>query len=203
MPPTVAAEGNPAETDAVVQRILDAAFTQFELVGIKKTTIEDVARRAGMDRVTVYRRIGSRDHLVKAVGAREVQKVLAELDEITSRHHTIDDLVTDIFVTVITRWRTHPMVVRMLALEPERVLPQLTTEGGPIFTMSVEATAAALRRAVDDGLLADAPDLTTRAEIVCRLVHSVILQPAGTIALESGNDLAAFARRYLVPIVTG
>lgn len=203
MPSATATEGGSASTQSVEERILDAAFAQFALVGVKKTTIEDVARRAGMDRVTVYRRIGSRDHLVRAVAEREVRKVLAELEEISARHQDIGDLLADVFVTVITRWRTHPLVTRMLTLEPERVLPQLTTEGRPTFTMSVAATAATLRRAVAAGLLPDAPDLTARAELVCRIVHSVILQPNGTIELESETDLAAFARRYLVPVVTG
>ncbi|WP_040697921.1 helix-turn-helix domain-containing protein, partial [Nocardia vinacea] len=53
-------------------RILDAALVQFSKVGVKKTTIEDVARQAGVDRVTVYRRVGSRDDLVQAVISREV-----------------------------------------------------------------------------------------------------------------------------------
>lgn len=199
----MAADASTAKPESVEGRILDAAFEQFALVGVKKTTIEDVARRAGMDRVTVYRRIGSRDHLVNAVAEREVRKVLAELEEISQRHRAIEDLIADVFVTVVTRWRAHPLVARMLAFEPERLLPQLTTEGGPSFRMSVEAAAATLRRAVDEGLLPDAPDLTVRAEIVSRIVHSMILQPAGTIDLESEEDLAAFARRYLVPIVTG
>lgn len=184
-------------------RILDAALIQFEKVGVKKTTIEDIARQADVDRVTVYRRIGSRDDVVRAVMTREVESLLAELGSISARNNTAEDLVADIFVTVITRWRTHPLVNRMLALEPDRVLPQLTTDGGPMFTMSVAATATALRSAVRNGLLTDSSDLDTRAEIVCRVVHSFILQPHGTVTLDSDDALGAFARTYLVPIITG
>ncbi|MFQ6396076.1 TetR/AcrR family transcriptional regulator [Nocardia sp. KC 131] len=189
--------------DSVESRILDAALVQFERVGIKKTTIEDIARQAGVDRVTVYRRVGSRDDVVKIVTTREVGRVLDELAELPVRHDTLDGLVADIFVTVVTRWRTHPLVQRMLTLEPERILPQLTTEGTATFTMSVLATAAALRQAVENGLLPVAPDLLARAEIVCRFVHSLILQPDGTIPLDSTEELDAFARKYLVPIISG
>ncbi|MET8876971.1 QsdR family transcriptional regulator [Nocardia sp. NPDC004604] len=202
-PPTATSMNKPEIDDSVAARILDAALIQFEKVGVKKTTIEDIARQADVDRVTVYRRIGSRDDVVRAVMTREVESLLAELDAISARNDNVDTLVADIFVTVITRWRTHPLVNRMLALEPERVLPQLTTDGGPIFTMSVAATATTLRSAVENGLLPDAADLDTRAEIVCRIVHSFILQPHGTITLESEADLETFARRYLVPIITG
>ena len=182
-------------------RILDAALIQFAKVGVKKTTIEDIARQAGVDRVTVYRRVGSRDDLVQAVISREVATLLAELAAMPERHDSIDDLVADIFVTVVTCWRTHPMVERMLAIEPERVIMKLTVDGATTFTMCVTATAATLERAVHCGLLADADDLVTRAEIVCRVVHSLILAPHGTVQLRSDDELAEFARRYLVPVV--
>ncbi|MEV4123622.1 helix-turn-helix domain-containing protein [Nocardia sp. NPDC049707] len=183
-------------------RILDAALIQFAKVGVKKTTIEDVARQAGVDRVTVYRRVGSRDDLVQAVISREVATLLAVLGAMPERHDSIDDLVADIFVTVVTRWRTHPMVERILTVEPERVIMKLTVDGATTFTMCLAATATILEGAVARGLLADADDLRTRAEIVCRVVHSLILAPHGTAQLGSDDELAAFARRYLVPVVT-
>ncbi|MGW6621872.1 TetR/AcrR family transcriptional regulator [Nocardia sp. NPDC055002] len=188
--------------DSVESRILDAALVQFELFGVKKTTIEDIARRAGVDRVTVYRRLGSRDDVVRLVTAREVGSALAELAEIPGRHDNLDDLVADIFVTVVTRWRTHTLANRMLTLEPGRVLPQLTTDGAVTFSASVAATVAVLRQAVESNLLPDSSDLPVRAEIICRFVHSLILQPVGTVQLETTEELDAFARKYLVPIIS-
>ncbi|MBF6089898.1 TetR/AcrR family transcriptional regulator [Nocardia cyriacigeorgica] len=191
------------DLDSIESRILDAALVQFADVGIKKTTIEDIARKAGVDRVTVYRRIGSRDDVVRAVALREVNAVLTELEDVAARNDTLADLVADIFVTVVTRWREHPLVRRMLTAEPDRLLPQLTTEGGAAFTVSTAAGVAALRQAVERGLLADSPDLSTRVEIACRIVHSLILQPVGSIPLDTDDQLREFARKYLVPIVSG
>ncbi|WP_280494431.1 TetR/AcrR family transcriptional regulator [Nocardia asiatica] len=187
----------------LVTRILDAALVLFEQVGVKKTTIEEVARKAGVDRVTVYRHVGGRDDLVQAVISREVAAVLAEIAEIPDRHDDIGDLVADIFVTVITRWRTNPLVERMLALEPARVVLKLTVDGAGPFAMSVHTTDTALRRAVERGILAPAPDSTTRAEIVCRIVHSLILAPHGLTELRTDQQLSDFARTYLVPVVAG
>ncbi len=191
----------PETDDSVRARILDAALVQFEKVGVKKTTIEDIARQAGVDRVTVYRRVGSRDDVVAAVYDREVARVLAELAVIPARHDNLADLVADIFVTVITRWRNHPLVTRMLTLEPERVLPRLTTDGAPTFTMAIAVTEAVFAQAIRDGLLPETPDIQARAEIVCRIVHSSILTRTGLIPLESDEELSAFARTYLVPII--
>lgn len=189
--------------DGVEARILDAALVRFQKVGVKKTTIEDIAREAGVDRVTVYRRMGSRDDVVQAVVNREVTAVLTDVAEIPERHDTVEDLVTDVFVTVLTRWRTNPLVERMMALEPERVIMKLTAEGATTFAMCVSATAAVLQRAVDRGLLPDAPDLLTRAELLCRIVHSLILAPYCAGEFHNDEELAAFARVYLIPLVKG
>ncbi|TSE01280.1 TetR/AcrR family transcriptional regulator [Skermania sp. ID1734] len=193
----------PKESDTVESRILDAALVQFEKVGLRKTTIEDIARQAGVDRVTVYRRVGSRDDVVQAVVTREVAATLAEIEKLPELHDNIDDLVVDVFVTIITKWRTHPLVQRMLLLEPDRILSKLTNDGELTFTMSVAATIKALTRAVEAGMLPDIPDLAVRAEIVCRIVHSMILAPYGTERDASELELAAFARQYLVPIISG
>jgi AcrR family transcriptional regulator len=203
MPTAARTSKDDPKTESIEDRILDAALVQFQRLGVKKTTIEDVARQAEVDRVTVYRRIGSREDLVRAVTAREVQGVLTELRELPGQHDSIESVVAAVFVTVVTRWRTHPLVERMIALEPGRLLPQLTTDGASFFTMASTASAAILHRALHDRGLPEIPDLSTRAEIACRIVHSLILQPVGTIPLDTRDDLDAFARAYIVPLVVG
>ncbi|WP_282780355.1 MULTISPECIES: TetR/AcrR family transcriptional regulator [unclassified Nocardia] len=199
MSSAAATSGNKA--DSIEERILDAALVQFGRVGVKKTTIEDIARQAEVDRVTVYRRVGSRDDVVRAVTGREIQRLLTELHEIPARHREMADIVVDLFVMVVTRWRAHPLVERLLTVEPDRLLPQLTTEGGAFFTISVAATTEILRNALRDRELPEPPDLTTRVEVGCRVVHSLILQPVGPTDLGSEAELAAFARTYLTLIL--
>lgn len=190
----------PEFEDSVESRILDAAVVQFEQVGVKKTTIEDIARRAGVDRVTVYRRVGSRDDVVSAVFTREIGLVMAELAAIPDRHDNFSDLIADLLATVIGRWRRHPLVNRILLLEPERVLPRLTTESAPTIALSIATVESIVRTAVAKGLLPDPPDLTARAEIASRIVHSLILAPVGAVTLETDEQIGEFARTYLVPV---
>ncbi|MFF0634050.1 TetR/AcrR family transcriptional regulator [Nocardia sp. NPDC004151] len=201
MPPTAATSKDTPGTDSIEDRILDAALVQFGRVGVKKTTIEDVARQAEVDRVTVYRRIGSRDELVRAVTAREVRRLLDDLEDIPSRHDTFADTVAAVFSTVVTRWRTHPLVERLMTLEPERLLPQFTTDGAAPFVLAVVSATELLRKVLTDNALPEPADLSSRTEVVCRIVHSLILQPTGGIDLDSEPALTAFARTYLVPIL--
>ncbi|MEU1981272.1 helix-turn-helix domain-containing protein [Nocardia sp. NPDC019395] len=189
--------------DEIEERILDAARLQFERLGVKKTTIGDIARQAAVDRGTIYRRIGSRDDLVRAVTAREVRNLLDELEAIPARHEKIDAVIVDLFVTVITRWREHRLVNRVLAVEPGRLLPQLTIEGGAFFTMAITATTTLLGRAFRERRLPDIPDLGIRVEVAARVVHSLILQPVGAVGLETEDRLAEFAYSHIAPLITG
>lgn len=199
---TATTSGNPPAADSVEERIIDAALVQFERVGVRKTTIEDIARAAEVDRATVYRRIGSRDDVVNAAFEREVRRLLADLGEIPARHDTFEAIVVDVFTTVIVRWRTHPLVERLLTLEADRILPQLTVDGASFFLLSVAASTEILRKVLEDNRFPEVPDLANRVEVACRLVHSLILQPVGAIDTTSEEALAAFARAYVVPILT-
>jgi len=59
--------------------ILDAAEDCFSMVGVRRTTVDDIAAAAGVTRVTVYRRIGNRDRLVLQVLVRITERHLARL----------------------------------------------------------------------------------------------------------------------------
>lgn len=62
------------DLDEAKVRILDAAYIQFCKMGILRSTMEDVARRAGVSRITVYRKFATKDTLVEHVIRREFRR---------------------------------------------------------------------------------------------------------------------------------
>src|SRR5689334_12261843 len=62
------------DNDEVTERLLDAAHDQFCRMGIRRSTMEDVARRAGVSRITAYRRFATKDALVEQVVRREFRR---------------------------------------------------------------------------------------------------------------------------------
>ena len=56
--------------DPSTEAILDAPVVEFERHGLRRVALEDVARRAGVSRTTIYRRFAGKDELIAAVVAR-------------------------------------------------------------------------------------------------------------------------------------
>ncbi|MEV6062704.1 TetR/AcrR family transcriptional regulator [Nocardia asteroides] len=182
------------------EKLLDSALSAFLDFGIKRTSMGEIARRAGISPATLYRRFESKNDLVEAVGVREAQRYVAEVDERVRAVTEPAEQLVEIFVAFMTTLAGNELLRRLLATEPEMVLPRLTTEGGPILAVGREYVAEKLRELQAMSPVPDFdPDLV--AEIMARLALSLALTPDGLIPLddvEAGRD---FARRTLLPMV--
>ena len=198
--------GTEASSDAAnpaVETVLDAALAQFEEIGIRRSTIEDIARRAGIDRVTVYRRVGSKDDVIQAVLAREARGLIDQVNRATAPLPTLEQRIATAFATAVLRLRQNALFNRTLALDADTVLPRITIQAGPLLALGIAAAVGLLHKAQDDGLLDRDSDVQGTAEILVRLVQSLVLTPGGAVKLHTPAELEAFARTHLCPIVTG
>ena len=182
--------------DATTAAILAAALSTFEELGIRRTTMEDVARRAGVSRVTVYRRFAQKERLVEAVILGEASRFFAELEAAVARLDSVEDRIVEAFVHTLRAARQQRLLNRLLATEPEAVLPHLTLEGGPVIAAGTAFLARQMRIARSG---VPARETETVAEIVARLVLSHLLTPG----LVTPREARRFARRYIAPVMTG
>src|SRR5258708_39573373 len=96
--------------DTTAARVLEAAAKQLELFGIQRTTMDDVARRAGVSRVTIYRHFENKDVLVEAVVLDEVRRFLDELGAFLEEFDDDADRAVEGFVFTVTRLRRHTLL---------------------------------------------------------------------------------------------
>ena len=96
--------------DATVDRVASAAFEVFAEYGIRRATIDDVARRAGVSKMTVFRRFQSKQGLVGVVIAREIRRGMAELDRVWEREQTLEQRVVLGFSFAVNFVRGHALV---------------------------------------------------------------------------------------------
>lgn len=190
-----------AEADATTTAVLAAALRQFELFGLERSTVEEIAKRAGVSRVTVYRRFPSKDRLVDAVIMGELGRFIAELDALIEGLADPEERIVEGFVFTLEAARSHPLLQRLLESEPERLLPHLTTEGAPFIAAARGFLAARLGR--EGGERRAANELATVADIVVRLILSFLLTPQAPVDLGNRDEARRFARSYVGPILRG
>ncbi|MEU0126834.1 MULTISPECIES: TetR/AcrR family transcriptional regulator [unclassified Streptomyces] len=188
-------------SDALSEQILDAAREQFTTFGLRRSTVDDVAKRAKVSRVTVYRRIGNKDSLVSACLLREYRRFVVDVDEAVATLPSVEDRLVAGFVAVLRHIREHPLVGGLLRLEPEIMLPFLTLESGPALVAIRGYLADRLRSAQ---LAEGRPetDQTPVAELMVRITVSFLLNPVSCFELDDDEQVGAFARRYLVPLIS-
>jgi AcrR family transcriptional regulator len=174
--------------DATTERILDAALAEFVEFGLRRTTVEDVARRAQVGRMTIYRRFARKEALVEAVMLRELARFLDELDAAVMRGATVEERLAEGFVFGIRGARKHPLFKRLLETEPEAFLPYVTRDGGPLVAAATDFVAANIL-----GADPSADDARAAAELLVRLAQSLVLTPQSGLPLDDERDARDFA----------
>jgi AcrR family transcriptional regulator len=185
--------------DPTTDRILDAAYQQLLAFGVRRFSVEDVARRAGVNRITIYRRFAGRDDLVRAVLLREGRRLFAEVDAAVDGLPTAADQLAEAFATILVAVRDHPLVQRTLATEPEVLAALLTASGTDVLVLARAYIAGHLRRGQGRGQLR-AFDADVVAELVVRLGASFVLLPDSCIPLETKAHARSFVRRHLAAV---
>ena len=184
----------------ITDDIVDAALAEFSEAGIRRTSVDDVARRAGLGRATVYRHVGAKDQLLQLVIESETRRAIAGLDETLICHHDIADAIGAGFAFLVRHVRDHPLFDRLLRREPEVLLPALTINAGHVLATYRSLIAERLRRWHDRGAI-DPVDLDRAAEAAARFALSLVLTPESVIDTDDPDAVAGYARETLVPML--
>lgn len=168
----------PVGTDETVhEQVIDGALAALLDFGIKRTTMNEIARRSGVSPASLYRWYGTKDTLVAAVGIRETQRFLAELEAGVDLDAPPDEQLAEVSVQVARRLRNQPLLRRLIETEPEAILPRLTTDGAPIIEAGAAYLTAHIQRLMDEGRV-ERFDPRPLAEMLARVTHSLLLTPS-------------------------
>jgi AcrR family transcriptional regulator len=189
-------------TDAISERILDAALELCAESGVRNLTMDDVAERAGVGRMTVYRRFGSREQLEEVLAVREARRCLAELDSTVDPGAPVPDQIAQGLLTTLRLIREHPLLERMSRVEPAAALAALRDEGTSIFAMSRAFMAARIREGKKAGTVDKAVDPEQAGELLSRIGFSFLLLPESALPLQDDGKMREIARTLIAPILT-
>ena len=196
----VVAAGPEPGADELLDRVAAAALAQFAEFGIRRSTIDDVARRAGVSRVTVFRRFESKQRLVEVVVAREIRRAVAEFTQVWETGESLKQRLLQGLSFSVSFVSGHPLFDRLLRSEPEVLLPLVTVDGGPVLELYRSLIAELLRAEIEAGRAATAdPDRV--AEVIARLAMSLVLTRGGTVSLDDPQSMGALVDLVLLPIL--
>jgi AcrR family transcriptional regulator len=188
------------QLDVYAERVLDAARDQLTEFGLRRTSLDDIARAAGVGRATLFRRFPNRDALLWALAAREAQRSISRVDAQVAQIEDPEEFLVTGAVRVIHELTANALLERLRATDPELMLPLLAGPGAPIIAMGRVYMAEHLRRIEASGATLNG-DADVLAELLARAVLSLALNRDSVIPLDDDAELERIARTTFVPMV--
>lgn len=188
--------------DQTRTRLLDAAYEQFCRMGVQRSSMEDVAKRAGMSRITVYRRFATKDALVEQVILREFRRYFDRfLVEIRDAESAADRVVLG-FVSSLRAFRGNPLIGGLVAAEPTLLAGSMIGDEGRMLGAVSQFVAGQLRREQQAGTVAASLDTDLVGEMMVRVAASFLAIPSRVVDLDDDTVLESVAWQFLVPMLT-
>jgi AcrR family transcriptional regulator len=180
-------KSSPASGVDTATRILDATLATMADHGVARLSLEDVARRAGLSRQTVYRYFPSKRDLVDATVLREEQVFIANMVSAAGRQRDLEAALRAAIDAAMRTGQAHALLNRLLATEAESLVALVTTDRGPVLSAARQALEEILA-----GWLPRVPKprLTMAADAVARLVVSYVVNPPADPPTQVANRLA-------------
>lgn len=182
--------------DRALGLILDAAVVEFERHGFRRVALDDVARRAGVSRTTIYRRFANRDDLVAAVVERENAALFDEIARELKQAGPQANYYVEAFTVAILKFRGHRVLNGMLAEDPGFVLALAHRHWGAAIVRMADALRVIFPPGFAERIGPQA--VNDLAETILRYAATVLLLPSAE-PLDTADDLRAFARRHFLP----
>ena len=186
------------------ERLLDAAREVILAVGWKRATMTDVARRAGVSRMTVYRAYPDMQSMLADLMTREW---VAQIDRIVNEPEKSLDGGTDVIAhrlgAAVAGLRDNELFRRIIDVDPEQLLPYLIDRRGRSQDVIVEALASRISEAQQTGDVRSGDPMLLARSLVLAAHGFAISVPTmageGLTPADFDAELTRLVRNYLAP----
>lgn len=192
---------NRGEAATTADRLLAAARESILSVGWKRTTLTDVASRAGVSRMTVYRTYPDMATLFGDLMTREWAEVVAQ---VLAAHEPVDDWpqrLADGVVSTVAALRQDELFRRIVDVDPVLLLPYLLERRGRSQDAVIDLVADRIAAAQSGGGVRDGDPVLLARTIVLATHGALLSAPTMTgdhITLAVlDQELAELIRRYI------
>lgn len=177
------------------ERIIDATLTCLARHGTAKTTVDDIARRAGVSRATAYRVFpGGREEILAAVVDTEMARLFSALGVRLGEADDLTHALVGGIVEASSRIQNHAALAYLVANEPEMVLGHLAfDESDRLLTTASRFTAPFLARWMTPA------EAERVAEWATRIVLSYAVAPSTRTDLTDPADAERLVSTFVIP----
>jgi len=153
--------------------LLDAAMECVLAVGVRRTTLSDVARTAGVSRMTLYRRFPDVRGMLSALITREFGTMMAKATELARGESTARGQLVVASVQMLRSLAANPFMHAVIERDAEMLLPYIFERIGTSQRMTEEYLHAQLAAGHADSSIRPAP-LKVQARTVFLLLQPYV-----------------------------
>jgi AcrR family transcriptional regulator len=157
--------------------ILLEAARAFARFGFKKTSIDDIAREAGVGKGTVYLAAESKEDLYYQVLLRELRAWQADCGKLLDPREPADELLAKLLAKSMDHLEKHPLLLELLIGETQKILPDWADELAELRAAGRQNVAEVLRIGVRQKRFRDDLDVDTVSALLQEM-QLVLFRPA-------------------------
>ena len=176
--------------------ILGAARACVMDVGLRRTTLADVARRAGVSRMTVYRQWNDLPTIVGALLTTELLGLMEAVGVEVAHLPTARERVVEAAALTATRVVHHPLYRKVLDTDPELLLPLVFDRFGSTQQAAIDLVGGQIAEGQTDGSIR-AGDPTLLSTCLLLTAQSFVFSARVVEASHQASQTDAELRRLL------
>lgn len=177
-------------------RILEAADACFTTYGLAKTTMDDVARHAGVSRATIYRYFSDRDSLVLESVQRRARRSMDAARERLLAWETFAERLEEGICIDVQRGQADP-VIQLLVSGERRFVTRILDASGVGADLTHQLWEPILRQAQESGELRSDVDLRDLSSWISHLETMFVTQFDN--GPEAQERMRSLLRQFLLP----
>jgi AcrR family transcriptional regulator len=185
-------------------RFLDAAREVILTVGWRRATLTDVAHRAGVSRMTVYRAFPDMQSILAELMTREWAGAIDQVaDQVDAGREGSADAIARRFSAAVLALRENDLFRRIVDVDPEQLVPYLIDRRGRSQDMLLDALSSRIAEAQPTGEVRSGnPTLLARSLLLAAHGFAIsvdTMTDEGVTSADLDAELTLLVRGYLAP----
>jgi AcrR family transcriptional regulator len=186
---------------SVPDRILDTAEAIYSQPDGLGTTMEDIAKAAGLGRATLYRHFKNRDELLLAVMEREANLIAAKVERKIRHIDTPGEHIIEGMVQAMREMKKSKLFKNVLTAETGSVVNRLIFNSDRMVNIGLEIMLPVVQRAHESGKLKTDMEFELLVEWILRMLSSVLTVPSEQLKTE--GDIRYMLQKTMLPVLEG